>query len=78
MILLLSRLKNLFQDLVVESFYLLGSLREKGLSKTFFLVVLFVCFDKYDLYFVFFIGFDTLLIPFTSCVADTLILIVLV
>ena len=50
MILLLSRLKNQFQDLMVEILYFLGSLREMDLSKCFLLVVFFECFDKYDLY----------------------------
>ena len=50
MVLLLSRLKNLFQDLVVEILYFLDFLREMELSKFFLLVVLFVYFGICGLY----------------------------
>ena len=49
-ILLLSLIKNLFQDLVVEILYFLDFLREMEMSKLFLLVVLFVHFGICGLY----------------------------
>ena len=50
LILLLNQLKNQFQDLVVEILCFLDFLREMVLSKFFLWVVLFVYFDRCDLY----------------------------
>ena len=50
LILLLNQLKNQFQDLVVEILCFLDFLKEMVLSKFFLWVVLFVCFDRCDLY----------------------------
>ena len=50
LILLLNQLKNQFQDLVVEILCFLDFLKEMVLSKFFLWVVLFVYFDRCDLY----------------------------
>ena len=50
LILLLNQLKNQFQDLVVEILCFLDFLKEIVLSKFFLWVVLFVYFDRCDLY----------------------------
>ena len=50
LILLLNQLKNQFQDLVVEILCFLDFIKEMVLSKFFLWVVLFVYFDRYDLY----------------------------
>ena len=50
LILLLNQLKNQFQDLVVEILCFLDFSKEMVLSKFFLWVVLFVCFDRCDLY----------------------------
>ena len=50
LILLLNQLKNQFQDLVVEILCFLDFLKEMVLSNFFLWVVLFVCFDRCDLY----------------------------
>ena len=65
-------IKNLFQDLVVKIFDLLGSLREKRLSKVLYVLINMICTLSFSS------GLITLLIPFTSCKAGTFLLIVLV
>ena len=50
LILLLNQLENQFQDLVVEILCFLDFLKEMVLSKFFLWVVLFVSFDRCDLY----------------------------
>ena len=50
LILLLNQLKNQFQDLVVKILCFLDFLKEMVLSKFFLWVVLFVYFDRCDLY----------------------------
>ena len=50
LILLLNQLENQFQDLVVEILCFLDFLKEMVLFKFFLWVVLFVCFDRCDLY----------------------------
>ena len=79
MILLLSQLKNQFQDLVVETLCFLDSLREMELSKFFLLVVLFVYFDQKCFVFdycvpSFLLSLITVFISFTSCVVCVLLM----
>ena len=50
LVLLLNQLKNQFQDLVVEILRFLDFLKEMVLSKFFLWVVLFVYFERCDLY----------------------------